>query len=861
MENAKNLSSNLYSSGEFQIPVPDSLRHCWNAMAVFNENLHLFCGTAFGITQTKFDLRQLTPPDASTSGNTGIQVKAVTDPKNWPTTLFDADSFNTGGGACAFDNDAIWLFNGRLMGGTYGRSMIARKYSITGESQTEGWSAPLKLMETDDTTPIMANVFINSVEDRAVAATIFGKCLIFAYICLRSAGDGSQSRSLYVAVYDSDKINTGNNTWAASSMLYLSLADFAYYQVSEPAGLNSNLTFSNVGSNVDIDWFSTLDNNGKIQFHLALSTIPEGIGAQTPPLQVVPITSFLPLTVDETTGQVAVPAQLAQPLTGYYAADGLVASSLRRDPAGRLKACLSPLQSDYPQISARYYDTSIPPGPQTMAGAASDPITLENPWNHKNSTEVYFGALPPRGLFYVFAGGKYENTASTPRSIGYPVLEFLFGYRDNNCYGMVNLYGSIEVVEDTRTPKNKPGEKVSVISGIIDGPIPIPLENFKAVTLEGKYGMLTYGSSATTSHERKASSAWTVGFKSSGETSKGIGPAWDIAVKGGMGQASGSTQEETLSFSATAAASFEPASSEGPAEINPYGLLQTVSAAFTITAYRFRDANGNLISDATDNLKGSAPQMATVLATLANPGGMSYKPPVVVPGKLETYTPEYWNSAMQARQYAGKNYFGDVICANSYPFGIKTFFLSYTWTEGNLVGQNFNQFQSSFTENTWSFSLEAYAGISTGEGLNLFGIGEEMEAKFMVGGGYDHESSDTTTTQTEWGIELADEWGPPISQEPDSVSSYSFRVYFLPVPKSPSNLPPTYWTTELRQLLGPGDETKPADIDPNSGCWRIVFVVTEIIYRDPHKPRYLYDGSLDRSSVYPYDESKASGKS
>lgn len=70
-----------------------------------------------------------------------------------------------------------------------------------------------------------------------------------------------------------------------------------------------------------------------------------------------------------------------------------------------------------------------------------------------------------------------------------------------------------------------------------------------------------------------------------------------------------------------------------------------------------------------------------------------------------------------------------------------------------------------------------------------------------------------------------------------SVSAYDFRVYLLPIPNNPK-LEKTYLVTELIS------NAKPADIDGNSACWKIVYVVTRIEHVDGSKP-YRYDGHLD----------------
>lgn len=114
----------------------------------------------------------------------------------------------------------------------------------------------------------------------------------------------------------------------------------------------------------------------------------------------------------------------------------------------------------------------------------------------------------------------------------------------------------------------------------------------------------------------------------------------------------------------------------------------------------------------------------------------------------------------------------------------------------------------------------------------------------MAGVDYSHDSITDLDKKSGWSVGLSDTWGPPFRSDLlESVSAYDFRVYLLPVPVDPSPLTKTYWTAELIA------QTKRTDLDGNSGCWRIVYVVTKIEHVDGSKP-YRYDGKLDVPTVY-----------
>jgi hypothetical protein len=134
--------------------------------------------------------------------------------------------------------------------------------------------------------------------------------------------------------------------------------------------------------------------------------------------------------------------------------------------------------------------------------------------------------------------------------------------------------------------------------------------------------------------------------------------------------------------------------------------------------------------------------------------------------------------------------------------------------------------------------------------MEIFGLGAEEEAEFLGGATYSHESTESENKESEWGISLSDEWGPPRRDLSESVAAYDFRLYFLPVPKSPSALPSSYWVQELSTYLGAGSDLHVDNIDTGSSCWRIVFVVTNIQYRNGVNSYFYANDYLDKPSVY-----------
>ena len=90
----------------------------------------------------------------------------------------------------------------------------------------------------------------------------------------------------------------------------------------------------------------------------------------------------------------------------------------------------------------------------------------------------------------------------------------------------------------------------------------------------------------------------------------------------------------------------------------------------------------------------------------------------------------------------------------------------------------------------------------------------------------------------------------PIAVTPGNLNSYTpevwnKRVHDLGYREGEAIVDDKIATQELKQYMQSDSETKGDEIDVNSGCWRIVFVVTNIQYKDPNDPNsYQYRDKL-----------------
>ncbi|HEU4934149.1 MAG TPA: hypothetical protein VFT48_18825 [Pyrinomonadaceae bacterium] len=842
-----------YQSGEFSAAGLNQLG-APPGVGTYGDSLIVIGGTNPTMIQTTFSLSSLSsgPP---TNGEP-IDTEALTNTANWTSTsmkLTDTTAFTYSRCAAITMPDALYgfwhHFNGGDFGGMAGSSSDLRAGKFSGT-----WGSSIKLLESDGKTapvPLFQQSGFPSFDLQAyadVSATAFGDNLII-FACAQATSANNSTGGIYLAIYDITKIDPDKNTWTADWNVYLPVdqMNLVNGRITEPF-----INGGNSGTNISIDWFSLApSNNGDLAYFLAISCEPQNTGF--PDAGAV---LYLPLNVSANgSGGVNLSLNINDTTaTTLYimentnvSPNSFVANPIVRDPAGRLRVY------DLASSWAGYLMTTLDPTINIH-----EPL----PWSPEiDKFTIQSLNCAPGSLFYVFPKALPATFNNLPAT-DYAVYEFVFY---NQC--QVNRYGTIQMIPNYSTMipvQNKDGDPpppvddtVNIIAGIIDGPIPLPIANYVGVDLgstQTDQGDVMYGTNTTTTTSRQLTNNWTVGVETSGEVTEGVGAAWNLSANFGMGSVLGNSETSSTSYSLSAPAivNFDVT----PPTLSPFGTLRAVSAQINATAFRFFDPNGNPISDATTNDPGQASKMATMVTTFFQPNQLSYVPYAVTPGDLTSYTPVAWNKRMQALGYPGENYYGDVICANAYPFGNPHQpYISCSWSEGSTGSTAVSRFTSSYTEQSWTLDASIFAGISGGGGFSIFGLGEEAQVSLLAGSTVTHESTTDENTESGWSVSLSETWGPTLpskNPDPNAVTKYDFRIFFLPVPTAPSTLPPNYWTQELIKYMPNGSYPSSKNIDPNSCCWKIVFVVTAIEYvAGSTLQPYQYDFGSDEPSVYP----------
>jgi hypothetical protein len=319
----------------------------------------------------------------------------------------------------------------------------------------------------------------------------------------------------------------------------------------------------------------------------------------------------------------------------------------------------------------------------------------------------------------------------------------------------------------------------------------------------------------------------------------------------------------------------------------PNGTFWSAGSSVSITNIKFLDAQGKVITDGSQSVGSYAPQapiFASVTPQIGTSSQNAYSPFMVTPGDLLTYTidgkrldgtPCGINATMAALTNGEiTDYFNTVIWPAAFDFAAGSDtpqkFLQFGWGLGAVTGEAFTAVQGTVNTSSWNIQASMAVGLcwNVKGGAPLFG-GLETQGNLMIGGNAGYASSTTTTANDSWGVTIAPfgaspPWGPPNwgivpetaktidpNWENDVVAQYTFALFFLPDPSSdaPAPLCPGYWVQELIKY-GNTNAPKynpsnylPNNLDPGSGCWRIVYIVLKIqtysdLNNDP--PTYTY---------------------
>lgn len=521
-------------------------------------------------------------------------------------------------------------------------------------------------------------------------------------------------------------------------------------------------------------------------------------------------------------------------ITGQSFPNAYTPMSLRKDPAGRIRMYFAG-----PEFSLAAYTQPANALPGASIEFDSQPLTdsKSQPFSPVASTPYALSAIAPVAVFPMSSNTVLTTVVNDPDNLpnptnpAQPVSEAVFAFNAgaNQLVAASRAYGRLQAVTGlvgTPIPQD-----IITVHGITDGPFPLPNENTIPYTFPGGFpsqvGNIVYGTELDASQTRTFNYAWTRGYSTQGESTKGLGPCWDIAISGGTGGGTVDTQASQI----VKQAPFKSYLNSDQSVNNQAGLF-AVGMNFNTALYRFlspfQDGSGNyeVVNDAC--------RAIATAGTFAGENDQRFTPYDVTPGDITSYTIESWNRRMQQLGYPGPTYFEDVILANAYEFdvgGQQQNYYEIDWTPSTLSSTAFGpQTSTSVKDFSWTFDSSIYAGISYGEGFEFLGMGMNMQAQYMSGVTVSLNGSTETQTQEQWGVALDSIYCPPPTNGKPGYLSYTWRLYFLPASSQ--------WIDEF--LAYSNNPTLKATIDPNSKPWRIVYAVMAYEYQDANGNIIIY---------------------
>jgi hypothetical protein len=875
-----------YASGEFS---PIGNRPFGNTVAIFNGQLWVIgAGTAettdkgypdqyttASMWQSTFDLSLDIPSQVTNSANWNSQKVAM--PKfqdQGPSTFTRAAA-----AVCTGNAPGLYLFwnqNALMPAAPVTGHLLVSQYLDDG-SGAPAWQSPLQLCEQGQSAAIQTSSqpTQSGYLGGDVSAVAFGADT-FIVACANTSPGKGQGPCLFLGVYNTGDIDAG--AWPASWQCFLTQAELQALvpPIGNPA-VSSPPTITNIGTSVSLTWFSSAatgsSGNASPQFYAAVFITPEFQGSLKGSYAAC---LLLPLDATGTPPTGTFPYYLGFPTNYPTGPVGTV-----RDPGGRVLAYAA-WPAGKQLVCDEYATAGLPTVTVTFEGGSyTYPVQTSVATQPASGTDQSDPLTPAVGFVVDMSSQPDPCSANEPKD-DYPVSQFAFyGGASSDVVCQVDQIGVVEVLCDyaTYAPYVLQGTTQTpayIVNGIIDGPIPLPNQNIVNYPFQDSVpdcGDVQYGYTETeeASHQTSFSETW--GFQTQLSSQKGWGPAFDIAASAGPGSATGSSTATSASAMLTQTSHIQTGTvntvPDTGVAVNPDGNLYASTASIQTTAYRFLvyDASGNLVpvSDATTSETDQAPKCAMIQVTFTDEAGYSYTPYMVTPGDLASYTPEQINATMVSLGYTdndGNNYFGNVIVKNAYyfpstePGGGMVPYIQYSWGANGTITGGFGAATTSFTESSWTFDGSFYAGVSGGEDASIFGLGLGFAFQFLVGTTVSYTAQTTTTSGQQWGVNITpDTWGPPpwySTTGPgyeQAMQEYAFRLYFLPPPAGQ----PNYWTQELIKYLPKVEGQQFTDvslIDPQSGPWRIVYVVVAYASNDGTNT-YTYNGALGGEAYAP----------
>lgn len=456
----------------------------------------------------------------------------------------------------------------------------------------------------------------------------------------------------------------------------------------------------------------------------------------------------------------------------------------------------------------------------SMPGNATESFTCQTS-DGKKSLGVNIPVVP---VFMVsntpVATTVANDTVNRPNVGALPVGEAIFAHAGGSMNYVSSELGRLQRVNDL-TMASTASTNILALSGMFDGPFAMPGQNLAAYfTSVSSFANVNYGTQHQETSARSFSHTTTIGLRDSLQITKSIGPGWDASISRSWESGEVDTTESITASSVTQQLQLD---STPEHKVVPNGTAFGGAMQMVADLYRFLVPDPN--ASGQYRVSPNTSQWSTMWAVPIGEQSISIAPYGVTPGDVTSYTEAAWNTKMLELGYPSWSYFKDVIVDNAFVFPEQNLpYLELPLAVSEGAGQSFDLTKSHFAESKWTFDDTVYAGISSGGGVSIFGVGFEVQLSLMAGIGVSIATDKSTSTGSGWGISVSDinfpsfkavKGGPQVGAE-----SFTARLYLLPAA--------TRWTEELRSFRPELART----IDPHSEPWRVVYEVVSYTLTD-----------------------------
>lgn len=458
--------------------------------------------------------------------------------------------------------------------------------------------------------------------------------------------------------------------------------------------------------------------------------------------------------------------------------------ALVRDPGGRIVATF---RNSEDKPFRDMMDTSQFPGdfgPGSLRAEMDTSKVSQNP--------IVFYSFAPGTIAHI-EGKRIQERAATEWVLQTDNSEKVF--TEDNTYGKLQRVFKEEQVNlteesDTRT---------IFVHGYIDGPPPV----FK--DMENPLSSVNYAVTSSKENSFELATNVTIGSQSSGDTATAvgtIGPAWETSLK--IGVAAAFKVQDLKSVDENTIFQLERAKDGGFAQ---KGLVRSSEILLTRDVFWF-------IPEGEETPAINAPEFSQIYLEILPDGKTEFDLGTVTVGDLKSYTVSEWNDRMLGLPfYEGvEDYIDEIVMPRVVRFRDGTPTLSDTWTPGSPVKEKFQSTSSTYTSASLTLEQSTFVGVSA----NFLGA----KASAMVGFEASVSATKESTSSDGFGVSMTIDGGIG-----GSVAKYRASTYLL----SASN----FWIKELLAFQSEEDKARGFTIQEDSSCWKIMYVVDQILYNDP----------------------------